>query len=39
MNIYVGNISFDATQESLQKVFEAHGDVTSVFLLTNYHFL
>ncbi len=35
MNIYVGNIPFAATQDSLQKVFEAHGDVTSVFLPTD----
>ena len=35
MNIYVGNISFRATQEELEKVFGEHGDVTSVFLPTD----
>ena len=35
MNIYVGNIPFRATNDDLQKVFEAHGEVVSVFLPTD----
>ena len=30
MNIYVGNLSYDATEEDLQKAFEAFGQVESV---------
>ncbi len=29
MNIYVGNLSFDTTDEGLQGAFAAHGQVTS----------
>ena len=29
MNIYVGNLSYDATDEDLKKVFEEHGQVES----------
>ena len=29
MNIYVGNLSFDATDETLRQAFEAFGQVTS----------
>lgn len=29
MNIYVGNLSFDATEQDLRKAFEAHGTVSS----------
>tara|TARA_X000001036_G_C20450778_1_gene713254 strand:- start:454 stop:702 length:249 start_codon:yes stop_codon:yes gene_type:complete len=35
MNIYVGNIPFRSTNDDLQKVFEAHGEVISVFLPTD----
>lgn len=30
MNIYVGNLSFDATESDLEAAFDAYGDVTSV---------
>ena len=30
MNIYVGNVSRSATEEDLQKAFEAYGQITSV---------
>jgi len=30
MNIYVGNLSFEATEQDLQEIFEAFGEVTSV---------
>lgn len=31
--MYVGNLSFDATQEDLEGLFSAHGTVTDVFIL------
>lgn len=30
MKIFVGNLTFDTTKEDLQKLFESHGQVTSV---------
>jgi RNA recognition motif-containing protein len=33
MNIYVGNLSHDATPEDLQQAFEAFGQVTSVNII------
>ncbi len=30
MNIYVGNLSFEVTEQDLQEIFEAFGEVTSV---------
>jgi RNA recognition motif-containing protein len=35
MNIYVGNLSFDATEDDVRKAFEAHGEVSSVNLITD----
>ncbi len=35
MNIYVGNLSFDATQGDLQTLFAQHGDVTSANIITD----
>jgi RNA recognition motif-containing protein len=35
MNIYVGNLSFDETQETLETEFSAHGEVTSVRVITD----
>lgn len=29
MNIYVGNMSFDTTEDQLRQAFEAHGEVSS----------
>ena len=34
-NVYVGNLSFDTTQESLRELFEAHGQVASVNMITD----
>jgi RNA recognition motif-containing protein len=34
-NVYVGNLSFDTTQAKLQEVFEAHGQVAKVNLVTD----
>ena len=33
MNIYVGNLSYNATEEELRQAFEAHGTVTSVTIV------
>lgn len=30
MNIYIGNVSFDTTEEQLRQAFESYGEVTSV---------
>jgi RNA recognition motif-containing protein len=34
-NVYVGNLSFDTTQSGLQELFEAHGQVSTVNLITD----
>src|SRR5215467_1468629 len=33
VNIYVGNLSYEATQDDLRQAFEAHGEVTSVSII------
>lgn len=33
MNIYVGNLSFDATENDVRRAFEAHGTVSSANLI------
>jgi RNA recognition motif-containing protein len=33
--IYVGNLPFSATEQDVRAVFEAHGDVRSVALVTD----
>ncbi len=33
MNIYVGNLSYDVSEENLQQVFEAFGQVTSARII------
>jgi len=35
MNIYVGNLSYDVTEEELKQEFLAYGEVTSVSILTD----
>lgn len=35
MNIYVGNLSFDTTEEQLRKAFEGFGEVSSVNIITD----
>ena len=35
MNIYVGNLSFDETEASLETAFAAHGEVTSARIITD----
>jgi RNA recognition motif-containing protein len=35
MNIYVGNLSWDVTQEELMQAFQAHGQVTSANIITD----
>ena len=34
-NIYVGNLSFRATEEDVRGAFAAHGDVSSVNIITD----
>jgi len=33
MNIYIGNLSFDATEETLRQTFESYGEVTNVKMI------
>ena len=33
MNIYVGNLSYEATEEDLREAFQKHGDVSSVSII------
>ena len=35
MNIYVGNLAWEVTQEDLKEAFEAHGQVASANLITD----
>jgi RNA recognition motif-containing protein len=35
MNIYVGNISYDSTEDSLGGLFGEYGEVSSVNIITN----
>jgi RNA recognition motif-containing protein len=34
-NVYVGNLSFDTTQDRLRELFEAHGQVATVNMITD----
>ena len=34
-NIYVGNMSYDTTQDRLRELFEAYGEVVSVNVITD----
>ena len=35
MNIFVGNLSFSTTDDSLRELFEQHGEVTSAKVITS----
>jgi RNA recognition motif-containing protein len=35
MNIYVGNLSFDTTEDQLRQAFESHGEVSTVNIITD----
>ena len=37
MNIYVGNLSYEVTEEDLKQVFEAYGEVESVKVIKDYY--
>ena len=34
-NLYVGNMNYDTTRDRLMELFEAHGQVTSVNVITD----
>ena len=34
-NIYVGNLSYDTTQDALWELFESYGEITSVNVITD----
>jgi RNA recognition motif-containing protein len=34
-NVYVGNLSFDTSQDKLRELFEAHGQVATVNVITD----
>jgi cold-inducible RNA-binding protein len=36
-NVYVGNMSFDTTGDTLRELFAAHGEVVSVNVITDRH--
>lgn len=35
MKIYVGNLSYDSTEQDVRQAFEAHGEVNSVAIITD----
>ncbi len=35
MDIYVGNLSYDATEDDLKKVFEEFGEIEAVKIITD----
>ncbi len=35
MKIYVGNMSFDTTEDQIRQAFESYGEVTSVNIITD----
>jgi RNA recognition motif-containing protein len=35
MNIYVGNLSYEVTQDDLKQAFEAHGEVVNASVITD----
>ncbi len=35
MNLYVGNLNFDTTEDDLRQAFAAHGTVTSARIITD----
>jgi RNA recognition motif-containing protein len=37
MNIYIGNMSFDTTEDQLRQAFEGFGEVSTVNIITDKH--
>ena len=35
MNIFVGNLSYSSTEDAIRALFEAHGEVASVRIITD----
>jgi len=33
--VYVGNLNFDTTEDTLRELFEAHGEVSSINVITD----
>jgi RNA recognition motif-containing protein len=37
MNIYIGNLSYETAEQDVRQAFEAHGEVTSVNIISDSH--
>jgi cold-inducible RNA-binding protein len=37
MNIYIGNLSFDTTEDQVRQAFEGFGEVSTVNIITDRH--
>ena len=37
MNIYIGNMSFDTTEDQLRQAFNGYGEVSTVNIITDKH--
>jgi len=35
VNIYIGNMSFDTTEEQLRQAFESYGEISTIKLITD----
>jgi len=35
MNIYIGNLSFDTTEDQLRQAFEGYGEVSTINIITD----
>ena len=35
MNIYIGNLSFDTTEDQLRQAFEGYGEVSTIKIITD----
>ncbi len=35
MNIYIGNLAYDTTEDGIRQAFEAYGEVSSVNIITD----
>ena len=37
MKIYIGNMSFDTTEDQIRQAFKAYGEVTTINIITDKH--